>query len=369
MQGSVKPAWTVLVYQEPRSKLRPGLESNLRSMEQADLGPDIQVVVQGGGGPTTMDRWVIGGDSGGLHQTLEADSRSRATLEDFLAWGLSEFPAEKTMVVLAGHGEGFAGYGADGTSPPGQSGVPLQELSELLGRYPCDLLVFDACLMGQAEVLHSLHQGCDLLVASSEVVGEAGLPYRPILEALKGQDAHQAAASMVALAGADQEQREKQENVDGILTLAAYDTEQVETFLAKLDRLAQAGLEADPALLRLEAMSTPGLNLDRWQKPFHHYRDLRGFAARLADSQKLPQAVREAAQEVVESCQQLVLAHHTSEKVHESDGLAIYLPTDYEEGLFDYPKSSLAKATHWDDFLAHLSQSSRLSTMVSPTIQ
>ena len=43
-----------------------------------------------------------------------ADTRQAATLDQFLAWGMKNYPAKKTMVVMAGHGEGFAGYAADG---------------------------------------------------------------------------------------------------------------------------------------------------------------------------------------------------------------------------------------------------------------
>lgn len=350
--------WTVLVYQDPRSKLRQGLAEDVQSMVESRLGSEVQVVVQGGGSPDTaeLDRVVIDETGVSHSETIEADTRKAETLNDFLAWGMKNYPSKKTMVVLAGHGEGFAGYATDGKSKPGTTGIGLQQLSEVLERYPSDVLVFDACLMGQAEVLHTLKDSCHYLVASSELVGEAGLPYPPILEQLGGLNPRAAAEQVVEISRQDQQAREAAGDTSGVLTMAAYDTSQAETLLKAIDATAGAALEAPPSAGAFPAFSSPGFNLEQWGEPFHHFRDLKSYAGRLQKSKEMPEEVRLQAGKLVEACERTVVAHHAEgDRVLESTGLSVYLPTDYKpEEDFGYAETSLAQNTRWDEFLAHI---------------
>lgn len=348
--------WTVLVYQDPRSKLREGLADNVKAMMEARLGKEVKVVVQGGGDEQTLDRLVLSSDGVEQRETLDGDPRKAATLDDFLAWGIKSCPSEKTMVILAGHGEGFAGFAADGVSTPGKSGMSLADLKEVLGKYPTDVVVFDSCLMGQAEVLHSLSSTCDYMVASSELIGAAGMPYKPILEQLPGKTPEAAARTLVELTQKDQAAREEKGEANGVLTLAAYDTAQAEQLFKALDATAQAGLEGPPSPPAFSALSSPAFNLEQWHEPFHHFRDLKGYASRLARSNELPPEMRQRAGELVAAVEKTVLAYHAEgDQVYESTGLSVYLPTGYNpDADFGYRQSSMAEATHWDEFLGHM---------------
>ena len=86
------------------------------------------------------------------------------TLDDFLNWGLTNYPAEKTALILWDHGGGLDGVCWDEDN--GDDNLLVDELSEALDGYYFDFLGFDACVMGQFEVLYEMRNFCEIFVAS-----------------------------------------------------------------------------------------------------------------------------------------------------------------------------------------------------------
>jgi hypothetical protein len=127
----------------------------------------------------------------------ETDSSDPATLERFLVDGIRRFPAKHYWVIVTGHGDGWNGLAYDATSGPDRrlsvaglrralrAGADVIEHD--IRRRPglggpgtsdrIDIVQFDVCRLGAVEVAASLEDVADTMVASQEVVPDAGHPY------------------------------------------------------------------------------------------------------------------------------------------------------------------------------------------------
>jgi hypothetical protein len=112
----------------------------------------------------------------------EMNSSDPATLEQFVEFTLSEFPAEKNMLVLQDHGYGWRGICQDETNgdvlmPMDGIGQALRNVIASSGKM-IDILAFDACNMATLEVAYELRDSVKIVVGSETMVPFDGLPYR-----------------------------------------------------------------------------------------------------------------------------------------------------------------------------------------------
>ena len=106
------------------------------------------------------------------------------TLQDFIEWGMTNYPAERYALILQDHGSGAIGYTGleklqqqniifDDTSPGGS--LDMLELRDVLntvtsdGAHPIDVLGMDACLMGGIEVDDQISPYVKVRVSSQEI--------------------------------------------------------------------------------------------------------------------------------------------------------------------------------------------------------
>lgn len=257
--------WTILIYMVAKNDLTPYVLADLHEMEAgprnssdvAGSGACADVLVQADLPGQAVRRLHIFQSSEPYDSGLTLDAFEKRTLSDvkspivclgdnskktqfeqlrdFLVWGVVQYPAEHYMVIISGHGEGWAPRrwvrqtGAGGTSLSPQStgnecdftgvtfrteGFPknkfggfnfdedrglfldVQSVRDALayaseigcnGR-PFDILVADSCLMQMVEVATELSGVARYIVGSAQIVDYIGLPYRRILtEIEKGQ--------------------------------------------------------------------------------------------------------------------------------------------------------------------------------------
>jgi hypothetical protein len=140
--------------------------------------------------------------------------------ERFLEWGMHEYPSEHYLVVVWGHGEGWAParlpeakrrFGGMGFSDSNSGFLDIPGLHRALraaedkelGGRPVDVYVADACLMQTVEVAAELSDSARFIVGSSQIENYLGLPYRRMMFELNtGRLASQQKGS--ALSGADE---------------------------------------------------------------------------------------------------------------------------------------------------------------------
>src|SRR4029079_6677509 len=111
-----------------------------------------------------------------------------ASLSQFISWGITNYPADRTALFLWDHGGGWDGFGLDETTrnhitAPALRTAIRQGLSDAqLGRL--SLVAFDACLMATFEIAAMLRPYAEYLMASEETIPGHGLDYAKLAGAV-----------------------------------------------------------------------------------------------------------------------------------------------------------------------------------------
>jgi hypothetical protein len=288
------------------------------------------------------------------------------------------------VLILSDHGAGWTGGWTD-DDPEYASGLYMQEIDDTLGAIVADtgigafeLVGFDACLMGQLEVMSAIAPHATYAVGSEETEPSLGWGYAGFLRALTentamtggelgkaivdsyiGQDVRiiddqarglltggdYAAADVVAELGLD-------------ITLAAIDLGAIEDLNSAVNTLAVALADADQELVaqaRAYSQAYAGIFGEEYPPSFI---DLGHFVDLLIEDVGDP-VVTQAAELVKSALAQAVVAETHGADRPGSSGLSIYFPNSAEyEYTFagweiDYPSSigRFATASLWDDYL------------------
>jgi len=189
--GNAKDKVTVMLYiigSDLESDGAGCATADINEMLQADLGDNVQLVMQTGGATSwensairsgTCQRFAV--DNGaltekqdlGLVSMVEAD-----TVSDFIAWAAKNYPANRYNIIFWDHGGGtVSGYGADQYFE-GDT-LELSDLSAALknGKIKFDFVGFDACLMGTIETAYMLEPYADYMIASEDLEPGTGWYY------------------------------------------------------------------------------------------------------------------------------------------------------------------------------------------------
>lgn len=201
--------WTIFVYGHGDHNLSPSLANDIRKMSQAELGRDVNVIVLADWNASAEDSdgeklYTSGSEwyrirGGGLEPELlrtepEQNLDDGATLSDAIARAFLDYPADRYGLVLWNHGGSWdGGYGGDvqdGTQPLPE-GISVPNVAKavrdgltaagLSGDRRLELLAFDTCLMGGAEVAYAMKDLSKVYIASAEIDYGSGLNYADTL--------------------------------------------------------------------------------------------------------------------------------------------------------------------------------------------
>ena len=225
-------------------------------------------------------------------------------------------------MVLGGHSAGFAGAVTDAER---RKMLRLPELAEALGEMQPDVLVFNSCLMAQAEVAAEMAPVADYLVASQTEEKGLGMQLGEWLTTLHGAPADAA--------------RQLAEKCSGERAPKVSAIDLKTPFLSHLDDLARAieGHPEDRSTLQAHIAKEATL-WPRGDRPLADHKDLHGLLARWEGDPALSQEVRSTARELREQA---------------PPGLGIYAPSAPAIPLADqlYAPLRLARQTRWDEAL------------------
>lgn len=394
--------WTVMIYMAGDNDLSAAGERDLAEMRRVGSTDDVHVLVEldtAGGAGTRRLR--VGRDGAGEEaiDLGETDSGSPAQLEDFIAWGVGRFPAQRHALILWNHGGGWepteveriarevgsAGFtAAEWVERSGQAagralfrttlarilalptpaeraicsddgsghsldtielGRVLEGATRRIGR-PLDLLGMDACLMSNLEVAYQVRPYARHLVASEDLEPNQGWPYEAVLGALAERPdraADEVATGIVDAYLAYYDQIGHQ----GDVTQTALDLARLDDLTAPLDDLADA--------LRAELPDAAGRvwNAQRASARFqantlwdiaHFCEALEGAGASAAALA----ASAEARAALAPGAGRLVRAHGVrGERLSRCGGLSIYLLPHLLELSRYYAEVEFARRHRW----------------------
>lgn len=199
VKDSINGQWTIMIYM-----CGADLESenNLATMDLTEIlsvngqPDDVNIIIQTGGAKRWNSKYNISSQETGRYhvenKTLVKDmSLSKrnfglsSTLEDFVEWGLNEYPSDKNGLIFWNHGGGMAGvcydenYGNDSLSHT-EIYTALTNAYVSAGRSKSDkfdFIGYDACLMALQDTEEYLADFASYIVASEESESGYGWDY------------------------------------------------------------------------------------------------------------------------------------------------------------------------------------------------
>ncbi len=195
---------TLLVYMCGTDLQDAGCE-DLAEMADAEADDAVNVVVLAGGAKE-WDYDFLKANGRTLVEIRDADAYtddwskasmgSPESLKEFLTYGLTNYPADRTIVVLWNHGAGSEGgvcfdeTANDDSLTVVEINQVLESLEKSVPDYHIDIFGCDACMMATYEMAAMLsHYNIDYYVASEELEPGTGWFYTAWLEALKDDPA------------------------------------------------------------------------------------------------------------------------------------------------------------------------------------
>jgi hypothetical protein len=281
-----------------------------------------------------------------------------ATLVDFFDWSVCNFPADKYVLVLWGHGSGHddqdvyrlargdisprlaarlaqdrigffgrtrramlerngpnKGYGFDSTAADFLDNRELKRaISAVVARIgrPLDLLGFDACLMANTEVAYQLKGLVSWIAASEQTEPGDGWAYRDAFRGLVRKPGQETKTLGKAIVNSFRDAYSKQQ------TLSLIHVEKIDGLAKNLKKLAQTLKEKDRSVVHSAITKATDLSPDGYEG----YRDLGTFLSALKKDAN--NDVKSAALQCAMSYKQVIQA-----KTGPGTGLTIYLPDQY----------------------------------------
>lgn len=305
----------------------------------------------------------------------EVDMSDPRSLEDFVTWSITEYPAERYMLVISSHGAGWAGIGPDYDS--GRTIILAPDIEEGIsaalqntGVDKLDIIGFDACLMAQYEVATELQSVAHYLLAAEEVIPGFGWEYEASMTALLANptmDAVTLGQTIIDAYMADYA-AQKRTRVDlHLLDLSRVDS--VTAALAEFDRMLSADLTVLLETLAAARHMAQSFGLDPLMGDVHFsFIDIKDFMRRVfIQSFDRPQ-VAAAAQNVIDAVDRMVVYSRADDSLPGANGLSFYFPLNERDYAMLGAERGYAWASsgaqQWNGFLTQMHQT--INTRISP---
>jgi hypothetical protein len=301
----------------------------------------------------------------------EMNSGDPKTLLDFIRWGMQTAPADRYMVVISSHGSGtlsWRGTGSTSSQTPGavdlstfvayddtdNDCLTIFEIAKVLDAVKADrggkkleILGLDACYSGSIEALHAFREGCDVMMASPELVPMSGFAYRTPLAHLTANPRIEPEKLAEVMVKAFIDSRDSGDEVMG-----AWRTSAADALVGAIDRLS---IEMVRAQKEVGGFAVP--NLTKYNE---NYWDLKRLCESLASGTDFKgatnaQAIRDAAKEVLDARQQAMISlwYMGSYAQSKVGGLSLYWPDKESHRKYRafYRALSFSKSAHWDEYV------------------
>ncbi len=370
MDAAVRlPAWTVLVYMAADNNLEKYAIDDLNEMLAGTISDDMQILVQidrasgfyelGIGGVASwesMKRFRVRtknleelGDLG------EQDTGDPKVLSDFIEWGLTNYPAERRMLILWDHGNAWQGYGGDDSADHNR--LDQAELQQAIAdgvnadAGELDLIGFDACLMSTFVAAGALREQTRYFIGSEELEPGNGWDYTGLFDEIAA-DPEQPTADVGSTI------------VDGFFAQARANRKHNDVTLSVLDLDLYGGVQAafEALVVELKAVTEQQkTNIARARSavveygehsdPTHAYNmvDLGDFARQLAT---VDPAFGPARDRLISALDTLVISSVYGRSKSASTGVSIYFPT--ASAFYKNGYDAVEEGTSWREFLKSL---------------
>lgn len=182
--------WTFMVYMSGDSSLSNNVPEDLNEMKIVGSGDSLNmiVLVDRSGSLDTQLLRIMKEDTESIPLSHvnsswgnELNLGRAQTLIDFIVWTAGNYPADRYVLDLWGHGKGWQGVCPDNDDllEPAEIRTAMVAVSE--AGISLDVVSVDACQMGMLEVIYELRHAARFAVASEKDVPLSGWPYDKVL--------------------------------------------------------------------------------------------------------------------------------------------------------------------------------------------
>ena len=374
-----QPQWNVLVYMAADNNLEASALDDVQEMLAVSPLARVRFIVQldrhAGysdaplstlGNFSSTKRLLIDVDASTGKRTLkqivdlgETNTGDAATLKDFISWGLTSYPADRTVLVLWNHGQGWRGFGGD-ESVVGSDWLLLPEVSNAVkqalsatkgttGIDMFDLVGFDACLMASLPTAKEMVGTATLYVASEDVEPGHGWDYRAF-SVLSEQANYMMSPTAIgkAIINGFAAQAAAQKKSSSI-TLALMKLNKVAAVSAAVDALTdKVGAQMKTIVAEIGASRSKVLDFGRSPNPLQHYFmvDAGDMAIEVAKRDTTADKVLGPLKDAVLNALADLIVYKTAGPVTEkATGLSLYFPPQPSYYLGDY--ADVSEAVKW----------------------
>jgi len=369
--GHSIPEWTVMIYLDADNNLESAGINDINEMEMVGSSSKVNIVVQADRIPnydnsndnwTTTRRYYIMQDNdpflinSQFNDLGELNMGDPQTLVDFASWAVTEYPAEKYLLVIWNHGGGFRspayskGIAQDDTSGKDIITMPdleyaLSAISVQMGKN-IDIVGMDACLMAMTEVAYQIKDCADILVASEENEPGDGWPYDTILAQLVSNphiSPEQLAADIV-------DKYIISYPYDNV-TQSAIDLSYMDDLAGQLSSMADS-IRSD-TLTSKDAYLNAAYSSQHYSDYYHDFIDLYDFCSKVyyySNSFEVKAIALIVQQNLLNS---VINSDYNGGSVSDTKGLSIYFPLYKEYDSENYNNTNFAQDTFWDEMLLY----------------
>ena len=369
--GHSIPEWTVMIYLDADNDLESAGINDINEMELVGSSSKVNIVVQADRIPnynfsnddwTTTRRYyitqdsdqmqinslLIGGDLG------ELNMGDPDTLVDFANWAVTEYPAEKYLLVIWNHGGGFRspayskGIAQDDTS--GKDIITMSELEDALSAISVqmgkniDIVGMDACSMAMIEVAYQIKDYADILVTSEELEPGDGWPYDTILAQLAANPTMSPTQLAIDI-------------VDKYIfsypfkevTQSAIDLSYMDDLAGQLSSMADSIMS--DTLTSKDAYLNAAYSSQHYSDYYHDFIDLYDFCNKVyyySNSFEVKAIALIVQQNLLNS---VINSDYNGGSVSDTKGLSIYFPLYKEYDSENYDNTNFARDTFWNEML------------------
>ncbi|MBN1679843.1 MAG: hypothetical protein JW966_06095 [Anaerolineae bacterium] len=379
-QAQTTAKWTVMIFLAADNNLEAAGLFDLNEMEAVGSTTDVNILVEIDRSADYVDydgdwaesrRYLVQQDNDTevintqpLQNLGEINSGSADAVADFAIWGITNFPAEKYMLVLWDHGGAWISHSSDEDTG---DDITLPELKAGLDRVKAEtgidkfeVLGFDMCLMGQMEVFQTIAPYAHYALGSEENEPGPGWFYVFLDELVRnpGMGGNELTGYVVDYFVTFFDEIWPYEV--GLFGLGAVDLGKMDMMTGAVDQFAQV-IEANPqaalsaiADARNNTISYGGFDDPQYYDVWSSI-DLYTFADLLRQISDSPD-VQQAAEGLMSAINEFVIHEQHNDALDGSHGLSIYFPRTikaYKIAAFNerYPTEVPAGMASWIQFL------------------
>ena len=367
--GHSIPEWTVMIYLDADNNLESAGINDINEMEIVGSSSKVNIVVQADRIPnydnsndnwTTTRRYYIMQDNDPFLINSQFDDLGELnmgdpqTLIDFTSWAVTEYPAEKYLLIIWNHGGGFRspayskGIAQDDTS--GKDIITMPELEDALSAISVqmgkniDIVGMDACLMAMTEVAYQIKDCADILVTSEENVPGDGWPYDTILAQLVSNP-HMSPEQLAANIVDKYIISYPYDNV----TQSAIDLSYMDDLAGQLSSMADS-IRSD-TLTSKDAYLNAAYSSQHYSDYYHDFIDLYDFCSKVyyySNNFEVKAITLIVQQNLLNA---VINSDYNGGILSGSKGLSIYFPLYKEYDSENYNNTNFAQDTFWNEML------------------